>query len=166
MSQSIFLQDTWKQGTCYGCGPNNPDGLKIKSRWSDDGRFVVAQYNADAKYNAGMHDVMYGGTVASLIDCHCVWTAIAFARKAENRSADSPPSLVYVTGKLEITYLKPTPLSKTLHIRAWADGEIGKSIRVLCELGPRDDVTATGVVTAVRLDSPHAAVSRKPQENF
>ncbi len=155
MNQSIFLQDIWKQGTCYGCGPNNPDGLKIKSKWSDDGRFVVAEYKAEAKYNAGMPDVMYGGTVASLIDCHCVWTAIAFAHKAENRRVGSLPALVYVTGKLEVTYLKPTPLSKTLHIKAWADGDIGKSIRVLCELGSYGDVTATGVVTAVRLDSPN-----------
>lgn len=151
MNTSIFLQDIWDQNTCYGCGPSNPEGLKIKSRWSDDGKFLVAEYQADAKYNSGMPDVMYGGTVASLIDCHSVWTAIAFAHKAEDREVGSHPALVYVTGKLTVTYMQPTPISKTLHLKAWVEGEIGRKIRVISELGPAGEVTAAGVVTAVRL---------------
>lgn len=152
MHKSIFLQDIWKHGTCYGCGPDNPDGMKIKSKWSDDGESVVAKYQADAKYNAGMPDVMYGGTVASLIDCHSVWTAIAFAHKAENREVGSQPILVYVTGKLAVTYTHPTPLSKPIYLKAWVEGCVGKQIKVICELGPAGTVTATGIVTAVRLD--------------
>jgi hypothetical protein len=79
MNKIINFQDAWPLNTCYGCGPENRDGLQIKSRWSDDRTSVIAEFKADAKYNAGIPDVMYGGTVASLIDCHSIWTAIAFA---------------------------------------------------------------------------------------
>lgn len=150
MNEIIYLQDVWRANTCYGCGPSNHDGMHIKSRWSDDGQFVVAEYMADAKYNSGMPDVMYGGTVASLIDCHSVWTAIAFAYKAENRNVGSHPLLIYVTGKLSVTFIKPTPISRPLYIKAWVEGDIGRKIRVVCELGPPGDITATGLVTAVR----------------
>ncbi|MDY6905282.1 MAG: PaaI family thioesterase [Thermodesulfobacteriota bacterium] len=147
-----YLQDIWMDSTCFGCGPANPEGMQLKSRWSDDGRFVIAEYAADAKFNSGMPNVMYGGSVASLVDCHSIWTAIAFAYKAENRSFGSDPALLYVTGKLSVTYMKPTPLSEPLYLRAWAEGDIGKKIDIVCELGPSDAVTARGLVRAVRLN--------------
>ena len=151
MNKTVYLQDIWKDNTCYGCGPGNHDGMRLKSRWSDDGKFVVAEYVADAKYNSGMPGVMYGGTVASLIDCHSMWTAIAFAHKNENRDVGSDPPLLYVTGKLSITFIKPTPLSTPLYIKGCVEGDIGRKISVVCELGPLGDITATGLVTAIRM---------------
>lgn len=151
MNDTKYLQDIWPENTCYGCGPGNQQGMQLKSRWSDDGRFLIAEYRAEEKYNAGMHDVMYGGTVASLIDCHSVWTAMAFAYKAEGLEMGDNPRFIFVTGELCVTYLKPTPVSKTVHLKAWMEGEIGRKIRVSCELGPQGDVTAKGSVIAVRV---------------
>lgn len=151
MSDMIYLQDVWTENTCYGCGPSSEGGMHLKSHWSGDGRFIVAEYLPDAKYNSGMSDVMYGGTVASLIDCHSIWTAIAFAYKSENRDFGSEPPFLYVTGKLAVTYIKPTPLSKPVHLKAWIEGDVGKKINVICELGPQGETTAKGQVTAVRL---------------
>jgi hypothetical protein len=151
MAEISYLQNAWPPNTCYGCGPSNIEGMHIKSRWSDDGKYVIAEYMPDPKYNSGMPDVMYGGTVASLIDCHSVWTAIAFAHRAESRDIGSNPPLIYVTGELSVRYIKPTPLSVPVHLRAWAGGDIGRKIRVICELGPAGKVTASGIVTAVRL---------------
>lgn len=148
--KSKYIQDVWPLSTCYGCGPANPDGFRIKSRWSDDGCFVIAEYKPDLKYNSGIPGVMYGGAIASLIDCHCVWSAIAFAYKSEGRELGTDPAIVYVTGTLTVQYLKPTPLSGTLYLKSWAVGEIGKKVRVLCELGTEDNVTASGDVIAVR----------------
>lgn len=149
--KSNYIQDVWPLNTCYGCGPANPHGLQIKSRWSDDGLFFIAGYSPDSKYNSGMPDVMYGGAVASVIDCHSIWTAIAFAHKAANREVGSDPAIVYVTGTLTVQYLKPTPLSGTLFLKSWVEGEIGKKVHVLCELGQGDTVTARGDVIAIRL---------------
>ncbi len=151
MDKDNAFQDIWPAATCYGCGPANPDGMKIRSRWSDDGRFAIAAMRVDPKYNAGLPNLMYGGTVASLIDCHCVWTAIAAAYRAQNREIGTPPHILFMTGQLTVKYLKPTPLEETIHLKAWIDGEPGRKTRVMCELGPEGDVTATGDVIAVQI---------------
>jgi hypothetical protein len=151
-NSALPIQHIWSTGTCYGCGPGNPDGLHLESFWSDDGRFVIARVEMDPKYTAGFPNVMYGGTVASLIDCHSIWTAIAFGYRAENRDLGSLPPITYVTGKLTVNYVKPTPLEEPVHLKAWVEGEVGLKTRVICELGPADDVTATGDVLAVSID--------------
>ena len=145
------LQDVWMDGSCYGCGPDNAHGLHIKSYWSDDEQFVIASFEPEAKFNAGFPNVMYGGLVASLMDCHSIWTAIAFAYRAENRPHGSEPNISYVTGQLCVKYLKPTPLDRTIHLKAWVEGKIGKKVQILCELGTDGEVTATGDTIAVRI---------------
>jgi hypothetical protein len=145
------LQDVWPEATCYGCGPANKEGLRIKSRWSEDGRSVEALFHAQPKYNAGFDNVMYGGLVASLIDCHSIWTAIAFLYQAENRLHGSEPIITCVTASLAVKFLKPTPLNEPILLRAWADGPLGRKTRILCQLGTRRKITATGEVLAVQV---------------
>src|SRR5690606_39267736 len=99
---------------CYGCGPANPDGLHIKSYWSDDGQFVVATFTPQPKHTSGLKEALYGGMIASLIDCHSNWTAIAFGYRAAGREPGTLPRIMSVTGSLGVKYLKPTPLNATL----------------------------------------------------
>ena len=149
----IALQDLClPEGTCYGCGSANPDGLHIKSYWSDDGQFVVCQFQPQPKFSSGFKNATYGGLIASLIDCHSNWTAMAFGYKAEGREAGTLPIIVSVTGSLGVKYLKPTPLDQTIHLRAWVEGEVGRKTRVLCELSTADVITATGDSVFVRVD--------------
>jgi len=89
--------------------------------------------------------------VASLIDCHSIWTAMAFAWRAEDKVLEGLPGIACVTGKLTVNYLKPTPLDQPVHLKAWVEGEIGRKIRVLCELGPAGEITATGDLLAVQI---------------
>src|SRR5471030_2528016 len=71
------LQDiTAPEGVCYGCGGSNPHGLHIKSVWHEDGVHVMAEHIPDAKY-CGWPDLVYGGLIAMLVDCHSNWTAPA-----------------------------------------------------------------------------------------
>jgi len=149
LKNNKYFQDIWPESTCFGCGPSNPDGLQIKSCWSDDNRYVISKYHADPKFNSGMPNTMYGGTIASLIDCHSIWAAMAFAYNNENREFGSAPYLLYVTGKLSVKYIKPTPLDVPVFLKAWIDGDIGRKIRILCELGPKGAVTAAGDTVAV-----------------
>lgn len=145
------LQDAWPNATCYGCGPANPRGLQIKSYWDADGETVVCRFKPQPYQNAGFPNVMYGGLVASLIDCHSVWTAIAATYKAEGREHGSEPAISYVTGTLTVRYKAPTPLDQEIVLRSRA-----------VEIGPRkavvetavyagDRVTAEGTVVAVRI---------------
>lgn len=149
----VALQDLClPEGMCYGCGSAHPDGLHIKSYWSEDGQFVVAAFDPPARFSSGFKDAVYGGLIASLIDCHSNWTAIAFGYRAEGREPGTLPRLASVTGSLCIKYLKPTPQSETIHLKAWIEGEVGRKTRVICELGTADTVTATGDSVFVRVD--------------
>ena len=144
------LQDVWPDATCYGCGPANSEGLRIKSYWSEDGSEVVCRFEPQPRYNAGFPNVMYGGLVASLIDCHSIWTAIAWTYREEGRAHGSAPSISYVTGTLNVRYLKPTALDRPVVLRARVTELQPRKALVACSLYSGDEETARGEVTAVR----------------
>ncbi|MEO5952979.1 MAG: PaaI family thioesterase [Chloroflexia bacterium] len=146
------LQDAWPSGTCYGCGPANTHGNRIKSYWSEDGTEVIMTFQSDPDHNAGFPNVVYGGLVASLIDCHSIWTAIAWTYREENRDHGSPPSLSYVTGELNVRYLKPTPLDQPVTLRARVTELHPKKALVECSFYAGETKTAEARVTAVRFN--------------
>ena len=151
-AESSALQDAWPNATCYGCGPANPAGLHIKSYWDADGETVVATFQPDPKYNAGFPNVMYGGVLASLIDCHSIWTAIATSYKAEGREHGALPAISYVTGTLTVRFLHPTPLDTPIQIRARVTERHPRKALVLSTVHAGDLVTAEGTVLAVRFE--------------
>ena len=151
------VQHSWPDLTCYGCGPANERGLHLESYRSDDGERLVATVHPDEMFNAGAPNVMYGGHIASLVDCHSIWTAITFAYRAAERPLGSGPRIGYVTGELDVTYRRPTPLDEPIRLAARVEGEVGTRTTVRSELGPEGETTATGEVLAVRLDPPDVA---------
>jgi acyl-coenzyme A thioesterase PaaI-like protein len=144
------LQDAWPNATCYGCGPANPQGLRIKSYWSEDGSEVICTFEPKPEYNAGFPNVMYGGLVASLIDCHSIWAAIAATYRAEGREHGSLPAISYVTGTLNVRYLKPTPLDRPVTLRARVTDIGPRKAQVACDMYSGEEKTAEGSVLAVR----------------
>lgn len=151
MERDEPVQHAWPEFTCYGCGPANPDGIQLESYLAEDGESLVATVEPDARYTSGMENVAYGGYVASLVDCHSVWTAVTFAHRAEGRPLGEGPPISYVTGELSVTYHEPTPLSRDVELRAWVEGEVDRKTNVTCEVGSGGEPTATGEVTAVRV---------------
>ena len=147
------LQDTAApDGVCYGCGSSNPHGLHIKSFWHEDGVHVIAEYLPDAKY-CGWPDLVYGGLIAMLVDCHSNWTAMACHYRAEQREVDSLPRINCVTGNLGIKFIKPTPMGVPLTLRAKVEGEVARKSRVICEVFAGDELTAVGDSVFVRADT-------------
>ncbi|MFC7045858.1 PaaI family thioesterase [Halobacteriaceae archaeon GCM10025711] len=147
------VQDSWPGLTCYGCGPSNDEGLRLKSYLTADGDALVATFEPRRAFNAGVADAMYGGLVASLVDCNSIWAAMTFRNIADGRARDAVPGTAYVTGRLSVEYLRPTPLDRPIVVRSWVEGEAGKTARVLTELGPAGQVTARGEVVAVAIDA-------------
>lgn len=150
--RDVPVQHTWPALTCYGCGPANDEGLHLHSYLGPDGDSLVATVDPDPTYNAGAPNVMYGGHVASLVDCHAIWTAITFAYADEGRPLDSDPQIGYVTANLDVTFRAPTPLDEPVHLRGVVDGDVGEKTTVRVELGPEAKTTATAEVLAVRRD--------------
>ncbi len=100
---------------CYGCGRLNEDGLQIKSFW--DGDETVCIFHPRS-YHTAIPGYVYGGLIASLIDCHSTGTAAAAAYRAQGRAMDSEPALRFLTASLHVEYLRPTPIDGPLEIRS------------------------------------------------
>ena len=133
---------------CYGCGRLNEDGLQIKSYW--DGDEAVCTYTPRS-YHTAIPGYVYGGLIASLIDCHSTGTAAAAAYRAENRDMDSEPRFRYVTASLKVDYLRPTPIDRDLIIRAKVEEITGRKVIVHSTLHAGDDICARGEVIVVQM---------------
>ncbi|OLF54505.1 PaaI family thioesterase [Pseudomonas chlororaphis] len=160
----LSMQDSAApDGVCYGCGGSNPHGLHIKSHWHADGVHVMAEHLPDAKY-CGWPELVYGGLIAMLVDCHSNWTAMAYHYRAEQRSLDSLPRINCVTGNLGIKFIKPTPMGVPLTLRARVEGDVGRKSRVICEVYAGDVLTAVGDSLFVRVDTEQLAAAAHGRE--
>ena len=149
MNKKSFQDHYSKQVShCYGCGTLNPQGLHIKSFW--DGDESVCTFTPKP-YHTAMPGYVYGGLIASLIDCHSVGTAAAAAYRAEGREMDTEPSLRYVTGSLKVDYLRPTPIDGPLEIRATVREIKGRKVVVDSQLSAKGEICAKGEVVAVQM---------------
>jgi acyl-coenzyme A thioesterase PaaI-like protein len=131
---------------CYGCGRLNRDGLHVRSRW--DGDETVSSFTPRA-YHTAFPGFVYGGLIASLIDCHAIGTAAAASERAAGREPGDAPAPRFVTAALHIDFLKPTPLGPELQIRASVKEATSRKIVVSATLAVAGVVTARGEVVAV-----------------
>lgn len=146
------VQHSWPNLSCFGCGPANEEGLQIESYLGPEGETLVAEVDPDVRFTSGAPGVAWGGYVASLVDCHSVWTAITFAHEAANRPLGTEPRIEYVTGRLSVDYRAPTPLDEPVYLRSRVEGDAGQTVTVRSDVGPEGETTAEGEVVAVRVD--------------
>lgn len=132
---------------CYGCGRLNDHGLHIQSTWHGDE--AVAVY-LPKPHHIAVPGFVYGGLIASIMDCHAMATAAAATIQAEGENLDRT-TLRFVTGSLHVNYLKPTPLGVLLTVRACVKEQKGRKITITLSLIANDIETATGEVIAVRI---------------
>jgi acyl-coenzyme A thioesterase PaaI-like protein len=135
---------------CYGCGRDNPDGLHLQTYW--DGEEGVCRFTPRPHHTA-FPGFVYGGLVASLIDCHSMGTAIAAAYDAAGRAPDTEPEITYVTGSLSVRYLKPTPMGVELVLRSKVTEMHEKKATVVTSVLADGVECVTGEVVAVRVPS-------------
>lgn len=134
---------------CYGCGRLNAHGLQIKSYWAADGSSLCT-FTPRPEHTA-IPGFVYGGLIASLIDCHCTGTAAAAMYRAENRPMDSEPPYRFVTASLHVDYLRPTPLAGPLTITARVTEIQGRRVMMRAELAAGGQVCARGTVVAAQM---------------
>ena len=145
---AIAVQDTYPDdyAQCYGCGRLNTHGLHVRSVW--DGDETVAAFTPQP-YHIAVPGFVYGGLIASLIDCHAMGTAALAQYRAEGREPGTEPALRYVTAALNVVYRHPTPLGVALEARG----------RVL-ELTPRKVVVEVRVLAPSEEARKDASASR------
>ena len=143
------IQDLMATNHCYGCGAANKDGLQIKSHWHGDE--CVCTYMPRPEQCAGPLHYLYGGTIASLIDCHSVGTAVANYYRLEGREIGEGEEIWCVTGQLHVNYLEPTPIDREVTLRAVIEECGERKTIVKCRLYSGDTLTTAAKVTAVRV---------------
>jgi acyl-coenzyme A thioesterase PaaI-like protein len=149
MSQKAF-QDYYPDNLsyCYGCGRLNEHGLHIKSHW--DGDETVCVFTPKS-YHIAIPGYVYGGLIASLIDCHSTGTAASAAYRAAGREMGTEPPLRFVTASLKVDYLRPTPLGVPLEVRASVKEIKGRKVLITSTLSANGEVCARGEVVAVQM---------------
>lgn len=148
--QKLAFQDYYPDDVahCYGCGKLNKEGHQIKTYW--DGDETITRYTPK-EYHTAIPGYVYGGLLASLIDCHGTGSAAAAMYKHERREMDTDPPLRFVTAQLNVTYLKPTPLGPEIVLKGKIREVKDKKVIVDVELFAEDELCVKGEVVAVKM---------------
>ncbi len=148
MEEQAF-QDQIPDNFCYGCGPGNEQGLRIKSYW--DGDESISTFMPHAYHTAGPKQILNGGIIATIVDCHCLCTAIADAYRREGRPIGTSPQIWCATASLRIDYLSPVRLDRPVILRARVVEPGPKKTRLLCSVFSEGKNCAEAEVLAVRV---------------
>ncbi len=148
------LQETYAPGNeCFGCGPSNPRGLRIRS--FVEGDQVVATWRPEPHHLA-FGNVMNGGICGALLDCHSNWAAAHHIMKAAG--GEAPPCTV--TADFHVTLRRPTPMDRPLTLRARVVEASGDRAVVEATIGADGKVTASCRGTFVAVSEGHPAFHR------
>ncbi|WP_297369195.1 PaaI family thioesterase [Acidocella sp.] len=144
------IQDSYPEelSHCYGCGSQNEHGHQIKTFWEGDE--TVTRFTPKP-YHTAVPGFVYGGLIASLVDCHGTGSAAAAAYRAEGREPGSDPVLRFVTGSLKVTYLKPTRLGPEIEIRGRVRELKERKVVIESRVLVEGVETALGEVVAIRM---------------
>lgn len=133
---------------CYGCGRLNAHGLHVKSEWHHGE--AVARFHPEPHHMA-LPGFVYGGLIASLVDCHSMATAAAAFMEAAGEIPGTDPTPRFVTASLQVDFLRPTPLGPELLLRARATEVGDRKVIIEATLSAADVDCARGRVVAVRM---------------
>lgn len=148
--ENLSLQEIYApHNACFGCGPANAKGLKIRS--FPKGKEVIASFSPE-QYQEAFPNILNGGIIGTLLDCHSNWTATWHLM--EQAQADTPPCTV--TAEYAIKLLRPTPTANEIQLRAWVVESTEDSAIVEAELVAAGKVCATcrGKFVAVKPGHP------------
>jgi acyl-coenzyme A thioesterase PaaI-like protein len=150
MNEKKAIQDYYsdEMSHCYGCGRLNTHGYQLKSYW--DGSTSYLTFKPEP-YHTAVPRFVYGGLLASLIDCHGTGTAAAALHQEEGREMGTEPKMRFVTASLHVDYLKPTPIDATLELKGKVKEIKGRKVIVQVELSARGEICAQGEIVAVKI---------------
>ena len=146
----MAVQDHYPENLayCYGCGRLNEHGHHIRTEW--DGDETVSVFTPEP-WHIALPGFVYGGVIASLVDCHSTGTAAAAAYRAAGREPGTEPPFRFVTGSLQVDSLKPRPRGPPLTIRGRVKEIKGRKVIVESTVDAEGVATVRGEVVAVQM---------------
>jgi len=153
LSTTMSLQETFApHGRCFGCGPTNDRGLRIRSFATEDSAdaHVVCDFTPE-KHHEAFADVLNGGIIGTVLDCHMNWTAIFHLMK--KNGLDHAPCCV--TAEFKVVLKRPTPMG-SVHVDARVvSSEADRAVvEATMTAGGKITATGTGIFVAVKPDHP------------
>ncbi len=150
MEKNWAVQDFYPEelSHCYGCGSQNEHGYQLKTYWEGD---ETVSRVTPRDYHTAIPGYVYGGFLASIIDCHGTGSAAAAMYRAENRPMDSLPAFRFVTASLQVNYLKPTPIGVELEVRGRIKSIKGRKVLVEASVYANGLETVKGEILAVQM---------------
>ncbi|MEC5424000.1 PaaI family thioesterase [Virgibacillus sp. C22-A2] len=148
MGTDKSIQDYYPEdyAWCYGCGRLNEEGLHFKTRWQ--GEQTVTVYTPRPEHSA-IPGFVYGGLLASLIDCHGTGSAsMALHRKNGQEIGDGTEPPRFVTASLKVDFMKPTPQDVPLNAIGTIEEIHPKKWKIHTEVFAGDICCAKGEVVA------------------
>jgi len=122
----------------------------LASYWVDD-RNTICRFTPKPEHCAGPKQYLNGGIISTLIDCHGICTAIAKGYELAGRSIGEGEKIWFVTGSLQVDFVKPTPIDIELTIKAQISEIQGKKMIVQCEVFSGDELTCRAKVLAIQV---------------
>lgn len=153
MAESSVQERYAPQNACFGCGPANERGLRIRS--FEQGDLLVCEWEPSSHHEA-FEGVLNGGIVGTLLDCHCNWAAAMFLLHRDDRD-DLPCT---VTADYHIRLRRPTPSDRPVRLEAEAVEDDGPKVIVEGRLLSGGEVCATCRGTFVAVKPGHPAYHR------
>jgi len=144
------FQDQLHGNHCFGCGALNKDGLQIKSYWVGDWT-AECIFQPQSWHCAGPKKFMNGGVIATVIDCHCICTAMAYAAREQGIELGSEDMSWYATGKLALVYSRPVAITESIQVIADINNREGKRIWLDARLWAGERCCVEATVEAVRV---------------
>jgi len=149
------LQETFAPaGRCFGCGPANEHGLRIRSVPGADATHVLCDFTPERDHEA-FDNVVSGGIIGTVLDCHMNWTAVHHFMRA--RGLDHAPACV--TSEFRVVFKRPTPRGP-MHIDAHVVSATEDRATVEATLTAGGKVTALGFGEFVAVKPGHPAYHR------
>ncbi|PSW14841.1 PaaI family thioesterase [Photobacterium sanctipauli] len=145
-----------KGNHCYGCGSENPDGLNIQSYWalSINGELLeesLCHFEPEPHHSAAPTHFLNGGIIATVIDCHCICTAMAYAYQRAGRPIGQGEGLWFATGALSLKYHRPVGMDSTIILKAHVIDFSESKAELECQLFSNSKMAVSAKLTAVRV---------------
>ncbi|MGR5061898.1 PaaI family thioesterase [Photobacterium sp. DNB22_13_2] len=146
----VSFQAQIKGNHCFGCGSENPQGLKIHSYWGADDT-ALCRFTPEPYHCAAPTHFLNGGIIATVIDCHCICTAMADAYRRSGREIGEGEPIWFATGGLSLQYLRPVSINAKLVLKARVMAADERKAELRCKLLANGKIAVEAKLTAVRV---------------
>ncbi|MFT4084587.1 MAG: PaaI family thioesterase [Nocardioides sp.] len=159
------IQDFYddRAAACYGCGRLNEAGLRLRTWWAPDDSAQTETRFVPRPEHTAMPGYVYGGLVASVLDCSGTGSASLAATRERGRDPRADGAVRFVTGTLEVRFCAPTPLGPELVVRGRIAEVKGRKVTVELTMTADAEIVATGRVIALEAPDAMRAAERTPE---